>query len=140
MTDIPKKKPKAVNRDGSPRKSNLPPECIGQFKRPEIQAKIRATKERKRAEKLAKKDAVKNGFERSMASEPDAQAALIDRIWKMAMSEDLDIAKFAMKQLNDMGVIKQAAEKPVEEVKVVSKRDPKQLVDFLKSKANDDGE
>ena len=31
------------------------------------------------------------------------------------MGDDMDMAKFAMKMLNDMGVIKQPTEKPTEE-------------------------
>ena len=117
------------------RKSNLPPEMLGQWANPEVQAKAQATRLRNLAEKKAKKDAVKSGFERSMAAEPDQQAALIDKLWNWALGDDVNMAKFAMKQLNDMGVTKQAAERP-EEVKAETKRDPKQAVDFLKRAAN----
>ena len=115
-------------------KSNLPPELIGQFSNPEVRKKADDTRRRNIAEKKAKKDAVKTGFERSVAAEPDQQAALIDRVWKMAMSDDLDMAKFGLKMLSDMGVTKQAAEKPEEPVQV-TKRDPKKAAEFLKQQS-----
>ena len=97
------------------RRSNLPQEMYGQFKDPEVQRKARETRERNRLEKLARKEAATTGFAKSVASDPDAQAALINNLWKMTMdTSDKEMFKFAVKTLNDMGVIKQPTEKPIE--------------------------
>ena len=120
-------------------RSNLPKECLGQFKNPEVRAKAQATIAKNRAEKKARKDAVKTGFEQSVAAEPAQQAALINRLWEWAIGDDNDLAKYAIKMLNDMGVTKQAVEKPVEDVKK-EKRDPKKVVDFLKKSASNGAE
>ena len=112
--------------------NNLPKECIGQFKNPEVQKKAAATRAKNLAEKKARKDAAATGFSLSNASDPSQQAKLIDKLWAWALEDDPDMAKWAIKMLNDMGVTKQPAEKPEEPAKSEAKRDPKKAVDFLK--------
>ena len=92
----------------------LPEHCKGQLRNPEIQAKALATRKRNAAERKARKEAATTGFARSVASDPEAQAAMINKLWGWAMSEDFEQAKFAMKMLNDMGVVKQPQEKAIE--------------------------
>ena len=91
---------------------NLPEHCRGQLRNPEIQAKAQATKKRNREERARRKEAAMTGFGASELSSPDAQAKLINRLYEWAIGDDIDMAKFAMKQLNDMGITKQPAEKP----------------------------
>ena len=96
-------------------RSNLPQEMLGQFRNPEVQRKIRETKEKNKLERIARKEAATTGFSKSVASDPNAQAALINNLWQMTMDpSDKEMFKFAVKTLNDMGVIKQPTEKPIE--------------------------
>ena len=118
------------------RKSNLPEHCIGQFKNPEVQAKALEGRLKYYAKQKAKKEAVKDGFTLSKASDPHAQAQLIDKLWGWALGSDAKEAMFAMKMLSDMGVTKQPAEKPEEEVKVDEKLNPKEDIAFLKRSIN----
>lgn len=93
-------------------KGNLPEECLGQFKNPEIQKKALETRMRNAAERKQRKEAAMTGFGHSKLANPEAQSKLIDRLYEWAIGDDIDMAKFAMKQLNDMGITKQPAEKP----------------------------
>ena len=93
----------------------LPEHCLGQFKNPEVQAKAVATRKKNLEEKKRRKEAAQTGFSLSVASDPHAQAAMVNKLWGWAMGDDMDMAKFAMKMLNDMGVIKQPTEKPTDE-------------------------
>ena len=113
----------------------LPEHCLGQFKNPEVQRKARETREKNRLEKLARKEAAQTGFAKSVAADPDAQAALINNLWKMTMdTSDKEMFKFAVKTLNDMGVIKQPTEKPTEEI-AAAKVDiqPEDAINILKA-------
>ena len=96
------------------KKSNLPEEMLGQFKDPEVQKKALETRMRNAEEKRKRKEAAMTGFGHSALADPEAQAKLIDRLYEWAIGDDIDMAKFAMKQLNDMGITKQPAEKPEE--------------------------
>ena len=93
-------------------KSNLPEECLGQFKNPEVQKKALETRMRNAEEKRRRKEAAQTGFGISALADPDNQALLINRLFDMAMDPDTKIAMQAMKMLSDMGVTKQPAEKP----------------------------
>ena len=116
------------------KKSNLPEHCIGQFKNPEIQAKALEGRLKYYAKQRAKKEAVKTGFSLSKAADPEAQAELINRLWGWALGSDEKMAMFAIKQLNDMGVTKQPAEKPEEtiEAKKVDIK-PEDAISILKA-------
>ena len=92
--------------------SNLPNRCVGQFKNPEIRKKAEETRKKNREERKRRKEAAMTGFGHSALSDPQAQAKLIDRLYEWALGDDINMAKFALKQLNDMGITKQPAEKP----------------------------
>ena len=138
-------------KDKLGRKINLPEEYRGQFKNPEVQAKAAATREKNRLEKIARKEAASTGFSKSVASDPDAQAALINSLWQLTLDpSDKEMFKFAIKTLNDMGVIKQPTEKPTEEQKeakidiqpedainILKAASKKNLEDFEEEKSND---
>ena len=77
----------------------LPEHCLGQFKNPEVQAKAVATRKKNLEEKKRRKEAAQTGFSLSVASDPHAQAAMVNKLWGWAMGDDMDMAKFAMKML-----------------------------------------
>ena len=116
-------------------KSNLPKHVLGQFKDPEIQAKAAATRKKNLEEKKRRKEAAQTGFSLSVASDPHAQAAMVNKLWGWAMGDDMDMAKFAMKMLNDMGVIKQPIEKPTDEEQAQKKVEiqPNDAIAILKA-------
>lgn len=132
---------KYVTKNGKP--TNLPPEMQGRMKDPAVKAQMAQARREKIAERKAKKDALLTGFEQSKASDPHHQAQLIDKLWGMAMGDDKELSKFAIKTLNDMGVIKQPTEKPIETVQEVEEKfKPEEAISILKlaSEDNEDEE
>ena len=60
---------------------------------------------------------------------------MVNKLWGWAMGDDMDMAKFAMKMLNDMGVIKQPTEKPTDEEQAQQKVEiqPNDAIAILKA-------
>ena len=117
------------------KRTNLHPDSIGAFGNPEVNAKAAATRKERAAEKKRRKEAAQTGFSLSVASDPHAQAAMVNKLWGWAMGDDMDMAKFAMKMLNDMGVIKQPTEKPTDEEQAQQKVEiqPNDAIAILKA-------
>ena len=137
MSEEKKDKRHYVTKNG--KRTNLPPEMQGRMKNPEVQAQMQVAKNKALAERKAKKEALLTGFEQSKASDPAEQAKLIDKLWEMAMSDSKELAKFAIKTLNDMGVIKQPTEKPIEpKVEAEEKFQPDQAISILKLASKDE--
>ena len=128
------KKKKTFNKDGSPR-SNLPKHMLGQFKNPEVKRKAEDKLRESIAEKKRKRAVVEQAFGDSKLADPANQAKLLDRLYEWALSDDIEIAMKAMKQLNDLKAITQVAEKPVEIVEEKVEENAEEAVEFLKKQS-----
>ena len=128
------KKKKTYNKDGSPR-SNLPAHMLGQFKNPEVMAKAVEASRRTAAAKKQKRAVVEQAIGDSKLADPTNQAKLLDRLYEWALSDDIEIAMKAMKQLNDLKAITQVAEKPVEVVEEKVEENAEEALEFLKKQS-----
>ena len=128
------KKKKTFNKDGSPR-SNLPQHMLGQFKNPEVMEKAKAAAKVAREEKKRKRAVVEQAFGDSKLADPANQAKLLDRLYEWALSDDIEIAMKAMKQLNDLKAITQVAERPTEVVEEKVEENAEEALEFLKKQS-----
>ena len=128
------KKKKTYNKDGSPR-SNLPAHMLGQFKNPEVMAKAKEGAKKYYAEQKRKRAVVEQAFGDSKLADPANQAKLLDRLYEWALSDDIEIAMKAMKQLNDLKAITQVAERPTEVVEEKVEDNAEEAVEFLKKQS-----
>ena len=128
------KKKKTYNKDGSPR-SNLPQHMLGQLNNPEVRAKATAGLRKYHAEKKQKRAVVEQAFGDSKLADPANQAKLLNRLYEWALSDDIEIAMKAMKQLNDLKAITQVAERPTEVAEEKVEDNAEEAVEFLKKQS-----
>ena len=99
------------------KKSDNLGEYKNQFNDPEVRKKAEETRKRNFEIRKARKEAIQDGFSKSIISSEDIQAKILDNVTNIALDPTHPDFKWAVNMLNNANVIKHPDEKVVVEDK-----------------------